>query len=58
MQRQAVPVRCDRENNENKTDKEIEETNTLKLAYYIIKQKRAENIDENEIDKLDEMKTV
>lgn len=43
------------ENNENKTDKEIEETNTLKLAYYIIKQKRAENIDENEIDKLDEM---
>lgn len=43
------------ENNENKTEKEIEETNTLKLAYYIIKQKRAENIDENEIDKLDEM---
>lgn len=43
------------EGKENKTDKEVEETNTLKLAYYMIKQKRTENIDENEINELDKM---
>lgn len=43
------------EGKENKTEQEIEETNALKLAYYMIKQKRVQNIDENEINELDEM---
>ena len=43
------------EDKEIKTEQELEETNTLKLAYYMIKQKQVENIDKNEINELDAM---
>ena len=43
------------EGKENKTEQEIEETNTLKIAYYMIKQKQIQNIDENEINELGNM---